>query len=1258
MDYRPKRKWSGDEERPRILSKSDSQKSVEGRSEVVSEQKEKSSVLKRTDSASSDTQGKHHVTFADDVPDKSESPTDDQISPTTTTPVMMRDTKKIVMRKLGDSESDKQDQPTGAKGSTERPKDLKTLHSGELKGTETSDSPESRTPDSATKVKQMAWNVNDRGPITSPKTLYEPEGRRSEAKFNKYRRDAGEITHKGKGEKGGKGPGTPLSETEQLKEESVEQESQKEDNAVEKKAQTVEKEGGGKPVEKRIELKPGPSDRPRRRERERQDSRDKARHHRDDPRLHEEDRAEVTYEKNRERGRDRADHRKLDSFGRYGNQPDAGWERGEEKEGYKSREFRRGQDQDKDKPGRKDSHHAPERGEGEGRRDHHGDAKQQNAWKERHPSRSEPPRRESKTRREERRPREGQKRYENAQQVENSGAKSSSERLPTPVEKSKDSSEQLSSVSGNEKDAQNPVENSSTGTLEKPGPHLQALLPAEDENPPKQSSGQRSEQKYSRGQKREDDQTSSKPSRGGQRGGDDQTSSKLSREGQRGGDDQISSKPFREGQRWGDDQNSWRPPKGGQRGEDDQMSSRPPRGRQRGGDQEREWGGGGHPSRERERDQGGPQRDRDRKQRPYGKQQPPRGNTTNRETSEREREGRQSDRRAQQDTRSSEHGEKHDRHSGRQRDRHPPPQQRRHPPRGAERVQERGADKPSSQSRSFERTRGKHTGDGSEEVPGDGRHNAPEKARGTPGGHVERLESPADTGKRAFGYGEVIDIESGSDWEEESFQVNQAKPTARKQLPKKRGERGDVVSASSAPPRTEQGEKLQRNDRRQLREERGNPRQESGGRDFKRGGAGRGRGRVEDGRRERRGPEMSRPGSYSSQRRQPSSASREESRDSSKQTERHVTAESAAVRVPSIESLDDLTVKSREKGGAQSEKKSESFHKSEFEKYDLNSLKVSIVDEIGSEFGEEAHLSPTAQAEFVQVTSKKTQKEKHKKEKEEQQKQDEEKRRHEEERSRRPRKSARPPDKPVPSQSSSKPLMAWGTTEPSTQSIFWGTGTAGWSAPLLPAAFAAPGSQLKSTDLVSNWPEGAGGLITNVGVIGDSLQSKGLLATPGNSKLLGTTAPLGSSYSLFGGEFIRSPLPASMPTSSMLDAAVDSTMPGLSEDALRSTPSKDSLVRTAVGTSSGDKDTQTTPASDEKEKDEGHEFQKVERSRGKGKSLPPRFQNSKPPLLPQPPQQQQLQQQQRTGRGRGERRGGERRGDRSSGSSSNKSDKV
>lgn len=1206
MDYRPKRKWSGDEERPRILSKSDSQKSVEGRSEGVSEQKEKSSALKRTDSASSDTQGKHHVTFADDVPDKSESPTDDQVSPTATTPVMMRDTKKIVMRKLGDSESDKQDQPTGTKGLAERPKDLKALQSGELKGIETSDSPESRTPDSATKVKQMAWNVNDRGPIMSPKTLYEPEGRRSEAKFNKYRRDAGELTRKG--EKGGKSPGTPLSETEQLKEESIEQESQKEDDAVEKRAQTLEKEGGGKPVEKRIELKPSSSDRPRRRERdrERQDSRDKARHHRDDGRLHEEDRVEVAHEKNRERGRERSDHRKLDSFGRYSNQPDAGWERGDEKEGYRSREFRRGQDQNKDKSVRKDSHPATERREGEGRRDHYGDAKQQNAWKERHPSRSEPPRRDSKARREERRPREGQKRYENE---------------PAPVEKNKGScaSEQVSSVSGNEKRAQGQVESSSTGIIENAYPHLQPLLPAEDGNSPKEPLDRKSEQKHSRDPKREADQISSKPSKGGQRGGDDQI--------------------------------SLRSPRSVQRGEDDQSFSRPLRGRQRGGDQEQEGGDGGHSLREKDRDQSWPQRDKDRKQRPYGKQQPPRAN---RETSEREKEGRQSDRRTQQDTRSSEHGEKHDRHSGRQRDRHPLPQQKRHPPRGAERVQERGA---ASQSRFFEKTRGKHTGDGSEEIPGNSQHKAPEKARGTP---VRHVESQADASKPAFGYGEVIDIESGSDWEEESFQDNQAKPTARKQLPRRRGERGGDVSASSAPPRTEQGERLQRNDRRQSREERGNPRQESGGRDFKRGGAGRGRGRVEDGRRERRGPEMARPGSYSSQRRQPSSASREESRDSSKQMERHVAAESAAVRIPCIESLDDLPVKSREKGGTQSEKKSESFHKSEFEKYDLNSLKVSIIDDIGGEFREEAHLSPTAQAEFVQVTSKKTQKEKHKKEKEEQQKQDEEKRRHEEERNRRPRKSARPPDKPASSQSSSKPLMAWGTTntsDPPTQPMFWGassTVAANWSAPLLPAAFAAPGAQLKTTDLSSNWPEGAGSLKTNVGVIGDSLQSKGLLATPGGSELLGATAQLGGAYSLFGGGFVRSPLPPTMPTSSMLDAAVDSTMPGLSEDALRSTSSKDSLVRTAVGTSSGEKETQSTAASDETTgKEEGLEFQKVERSRGKGKSLPPRFQNSKPPLLPQPPQQQQ----QRTGRGRGERRG-ERKGDRSSGSSSNKSDKV
>jgi len=231
VEYRAKRRWSSDEERPRILSKPDSQKAVEGRND--SEQKEKGSALKRTDSASSDTQKRHHVTFADDAREKSESPTEDQMNSAATAPVTMRHPKRIVMRKLGENESqsDKQDLPAGAKGLRERPKDLKTLQPGELKSGDMSDSPDSRTPDSATKGKPMAWNVNNRGPITSPKTLYEPEGRRSEAKFMKYRRDAGELSHKGKGEKGGKCPSTPSSETEQPK---TEQEPQEEDD-VEKK---------------------------------------------------------------------------------------------------------------------------------------------------------------------------------------------------------------------------------------------------------------------------------------------------------------------------------------------------------------------------------------------------------------------------------------------------------------------------------------------------------------------------------------------------------------------------------------------------------------------------------------------------------------------------------------------------------------------------------------------------------------------------------------------------------------------------------------------------------------------------------------------------------------------------------------------------------------------------------------------------------------------------------------------------------------
>ena len=67
--------------------------------------------------------------------------------------------------------------------------------------------------------------------------------------------------------------------------------------------------------------------------------------------------------------------------------------------------------------------------------------------------------------------------------------------------------------------------------------------------------------------------------------------------------------------------------------------------------------------------------------------------------------------------------------------------------------------------------------------------------------------------------------------------------------------------------------------------------------------------------------------------------------------------------------------------------------KADFNKYDLNSHKVAIVDDIDRGQGsEEGRVSPSAHGEFVEVTSKKSLKERQRKEKEEQKRQEEERR--------------------------------------------------------------------------------------------------------------------------------------------------------------------------------------------------------------------------------------------------------------------------
>lgn len=106
------------------------------------------------------------------------------------------------------------------------------------------------------------------------------------------------------------------------------------------------------------------------------------------------------------------------------------------------------------------------------------------------------------------------------------------------------------------------------------------------------------------------------------------------------------------------------------------------------------------------------------------------------------------------------------------------------------------------------------------------------------------------------------------------------------------------------------------------------------------------------------------------------------------------------------------------------------------------------------------------QGEFVEVTSKKAQKEKLKKEKEEQRRLDEEKRKLEDERLRRTKKlsSSRPAasqDKNLPSPP--KPAHAWGSNGTKSETEI-GSVWAGADWLMMPTS-AAPGSQLKSPGL-------------------------------------------------------------------------------------------------------------------------------------------------------------------------------------------------
>ena len=217
---RPKRKWSGEErerererqveERPRILIKHDEKRagragSPEKKPESPSlEGVEKSSVgsFHRTLSSSSDPPGsasetpKHRVTFADDVMetggDKEEANIQAPQGSSRRAPL-----QKIMLRKMGgekdgDPTAEKGKEPSGPGGSG---------RGGPKTGDHDMTAAESAKP-------KTAWSSNERGPIISQKTLYEPEGKQSVAKFKKYQAQSRETS----GSRGSHDLATPTSD--------------------------------------------------------------------------------------------------------------------------------------------------------------------------------------------------------------------------------------------------------------------------------------------------------------------------------------------------------------------------------------------------------------------------------------------------------------------------------------------------------------------------------------------------------------------------------------------------------------------------------------------------------------------------------------------------------------------------------------------------------------------------------------------------------------------------------------------------------------------------------------------------------------------------------------------------------------------------------------------------------------------------------------------------------------------------------------
>ncbi len=148
--------------------------------------------MQRTVSSSSDTP--KHVTF-----EETQSPTTEEHDPHAP-PTRRAPQKRVMLRKFSDPESESLSETKGG-GRRSHSKD-----GGNVRSDSTGEDGEPLTPDSETKSKPTAWTT-DRG---GSGKLYEPEGKKSAAKFMKY-----QAQSRGrKDSRGSQGSTTPTAEVE------------------------------------------------------------------------------------------------------------------------------------------------------------------------------------------------------------------------------------------------------------------------------------------------------------------------------------------------------------------------------------------------------------------------------------------------------------------------------------------------------------------------------------------------------------------------------------------------------------------------------------------------------------------------------------------------------------------------------------------------------------------------------------------------------------------------------------------------------------------------------------------------------------------------------------------------------------------------------------------------------------------------------------------------------------------------------------